>query len=257
MSSVLSPQPTAPASVQPASIDEIKVISHSAMFYWWPIWLTGYVMALLTYLQGSPVTLPDGSQLGHGALFHPSHNLGVAFSIVFLLVLLLTHQTVRGVASLTVIVAILAVTFLFAWMDWWYPVLEAFGSLVIFMNLGFYLFVSSAIFLMWVLSVFIFDRLDYWKVRPGQLVHVSVFGNGEETFDTHGMSVMKLRADMFRHWVLGLGSGDLHIATTGARKADFVLNNVLFVGTKLDRIQELVSMKPSQAQDIVTVGNPM
>jgi hypothetical protein len=156
-----------------------------------------------------------------------------------------------------VIVTALAVTFLFAWMHWWEPVLRAVGNLVIFMNLGFYLFFSTALFGVWAVSVLVVDRLEHYKVRPGQLVHVSVFGAGEQTYDTHGMSVSKLRDDMFRHWVLGLGSGDLHIATTGAKKAEFIVPNVLFVGAKLERIQELVSMKPDEnLHNAVTVGGP-
>src|SRR5262249_5141254 len=29
-----------------------KLYSHSPIFYWWPVWLVGYLMALLTYLDG-------------------------------------------------------------------------------------------------------------------------------------------------------------------------------------------------------------
>jgi len=253
MSTVINPSPTAPASVRPTDNQEVVVISHSMLFYWWPVWAVGYVMALLTYFQGVATRFEDIE-----VLIHPNRSLGVTFTIVFLLVLVMTHMAVRGPASLTVIVAILAMTFLFAWMHWWEPVLRAMGNLVIYMNLGFYLFFSTAIFVLWAGSVFFVDRLNYYKIRPGQLVHVTVFGGGEETFDTHGMSVLKLRDDVFRHWVLGLGSGDLHIATTGAKKAEFVVPNVLFVGAKLERIQELVSMKPDEnLNNAVTVGGPV
>jgi len=30
---------------------DITLISHSMLFYWWPIWLLGYIMALVTYFE--------------------------------------------------------------------------------------------------------------------------------------------------------------------------------------------------------------
>ncbi len=71
------------------------------------------------------------------------------------------------------------------------------------------------------------------------------------------MSVNKLRNDLFRHWILGLGTGDLHISATGARQAEFVVPNVIFVGTKLHQIEQLVAEKPDgNAGNIMTVGTP-
>ena len=47
------------------------------------------------------------------------------------------------------------------------------------------------------------------------------------------------------------------MATTGARKAEFVIHNVLFVGTKLQQIQTLVAMKPDDTPDkVFTAGEP-
>src|SRR5208282_2850393 len=159
--------------------------------------------------------------------------LGVMFTMVFLLVILMTHIAVRGMASMTVLITLFALTMFFLYMDWWESILAALGRLAIYMNLGFYVFFSSAVFLVWCLAMFIFDRLDYWVVHPGQMIHHTVFGGGEQSYDTRGMSVSKLRSDLFRHWMLGLGSGDLHIAATGAKSGEFVIPNVLFVGTKL------------------------
>jgi hypothetical protein len=112
------------------------------------------------------------------------------------------------------------------------------------------------VLLVWALAMFVVDRLDYWTIHPGQMVHHSVFGGAEQSYDTRGMSVTKLRSDLFRHWVLGFGSGDLQIAATGARSNEFVIPNVLFVGTKLQRIEELVSLKPEIRENVVAVGQP-
>jgi hypothetical protein len=232
---------------------QIVIYGHSSLVYWWPVWVTGYLMALLTLLQGHNVQFDDAA-----VLMHPSKSLGVIFTVVFALVILLTNVTVRGIASVTVVITLVAITFAFAFFGVWDNILYYVGSLAMFMNLGFYVFFSTTIFLMWALALFVFDKLEYWTVHPGQLVHHKLFGGGSEVYDTHGMAVSKLRDDVFRHWILGLGSGDLHIATTGARKAEFVIPNVFFVEGKLRRIQEYVAMRPDQdaAQHTTTVGTP-
>jgi hypothetical protein len=233
---------------------EVVIYSHSAIYYWWPVWAVGFLFAFLTWIQGKPVPIPNADV---EVLVHPSKNLGVIYTFVFLLVILLTHISVRGMASMTVIIAAIAVTLFLAYMNWWEDILHTLGRLAIFMNLGFYMFFSSSVLLVWCLAMFVADRLDYWVIHPGQMVHHSVFGGAEQSYDTRGMSVTKMRSDLFRHWVLGLGSGDLQIAATGARSGEFVIPNVLFVGTKLQAIQELVSLKPDeQRNNVVAVGQP-
>ena len=47
---------------------EIVIISHSTIFYWWPVWLVGFLMAAFTYLSGQvmayvpPGTVAESSQ---------------------------------------------------------------------------------------------------------------------------------------------------------------------------------------------------
>jgi hypothetical protein len=236
-----------------ATLREVHIYSHSFLYYWWPVWAVGFLCALLTYLQGEPRDVGGA----RGVMFHPSQNVGVVFTFTVLLVILLTNVAVRGTASLAVIIAVIAAVLFLAYMEWWDYILNALGKLAIYMNLGFYLFFSTVMFLIWASAVFFFDRLNYWVFQPGQLVHHTWMGGGEQSFDTRGMSVTKERSDMFRHWILGLGSGDLHIAATGARAAEFTVPNVLFIGTKLARIERLVSLKPGEEkQAVFTAGQP-
>ncbi len=232
---------------------EVTVYPHSMLMYWWPIWVTGYILALLTWLQGTTVRFGDVA-----VMMHPSKNLGVIYTTIFILVAVMTNATVRGVASALVIAVILALTFLFAYLDLWEDILRALDYLAIYMNLGFYVFFSTAVFIIWVLAVFVFDRMESWTFRPGQVIHTMTFGGGSRTFDTINMSVYKLRSDLFRHWILGLGSGDIHLATGGNNAREFVLPNVAFVGVRLNAIETLVSMKPNERETVIpmTVGEP-
>jgi hypothetical protein len=41
---------------------EIRLYSHSPIFYWWPVWFVGFVMAFLTYLDGGLMAVvPPGT----------------------------------------------------------------------------------------------------------------------------------------------------------------------------------------------------
>jgi len=51
----------------------------------------------------------------------------------------------------------------------------------------------------------------------------------------------KIQSDLFRHWILGLGAGDIRIITTGARREEVLLSNILFVSRRLAIMQQLVS----------------
>jgi hypothetical protein len=240
------PQPTTaphPEMVTPEEPGEVYLISHSNFFYWWPVWVIGYLMALLTYLNGVSVAIPPG---GQEYLIHPSKNVGVIYTFVFFLVIMMTNITLRGLTSAIVILSALLIALALAYFGWWETVLGLLGSLNIYMNMGFYVFFSTLIFLVWFTSVFIYDRMSYWRVRPGQLMHETVFGGGEKSYDTRGMVLEKLRQDLFRHWILGLGSGDIHITTTGAKREEIYIPNVLFVDAKVARIQKLISIKPEE-----------
>src|SRR5262245_15320068 len=110
-----TPQPGATVeSLAPAQpLPELKLYSHSNLCYWWPVWMVGYLFALLTYLQHETVTVG-----GKEVWIHPSKNLGVLYTVVFTLVILITNVTLRGLVSVIVILFAMFVTVLFAWLGW-------------------------------------------------------------------------------------------------------------------------------------------
>src|SRR5262245_52966313 len=52
-------------STQPASspAEPIRVLSHSTLIYWWPVWLAGFILAGLTYADNTRLAVlpPDTS----------------------------------------------------------------------------------------------------------------------------------------------------------------------------------------------------
>lgn len=232
-------QPAVVTQVQPALI----VYTHSSVFYLWPLWAVGYIMALLTWFQGVEVPL---KQDGGSVLIYPGSGPGVTYAVLLLLVILITHVAVRGVWSLVVILSLLFLTVLFAYLGWWDYIISLLPRLSVFMNLGFYVFFSTVIFVIWLFGFFIYDRMSYWRITPGQVTYEVVVGGGQKSYDTRGMTVEKYQEDLFRHWILGFGSGDLRISTSGAKREELLLPNVLFVDYKIRRIQQLISTQVNQ-----------
>jgi hypothetical protein len=135
----------------------------------------------------------------------------------------------------------------FGWLD---TLLGWLGDLNIYMNLGFYVFFSTLIFAVWAVTVFVLDRLTCWKVLPGQLIQQTLLSGASKSYDTRGIVFERVRQDLFRHWILGLGSGDLKIIIGGVRGEPVSVPNVLFVDSKVRAIQALI------ASQQVVAGTP-
>ena len=226
--------------IRAAAVDEIKLIGHSNLVYWWPAWAVGYVMAFLSYMQGRSITVEPGVV----AYVHPSNNLGLLFIAVLLMLVIFTNASLRGIYSLATIMSAAFFVVLFAWLGWWDDILAVLPTLSARANLGFYLLFATAFLTIWLLAIAVFDRLTYWRIRPGQIVEQRLVGGGEHSYDTHGLVFDRRDQDFFRHIVLGLGAGDLLLTVSGARKETISIPNVLFVDSKLKAIQQLIAVKP-------------
>ena len=67
MSNADVPQPVVgqpvPAADTTPEFDEIRVYSHSPLFYWWPVWLFGFIFALITLIDGDRMVIVPGQSL--------------------------------------------------------------------------------------------------------------------------------------------------------------------------------------------------
>jgi hypothetical protein len=270
----------AQAKAQPGAPEarEVKIVSHSMLFYWWPVWVVGLLMAGLTWLDGHRLSIvPSGTEAVEGrkvegfdgardALVLPAgkrlpldpetkaprqpilrestrSSYGVLFIVVLLLVLFITNVPIRGMASVVVIVTLFLLSIILALAGWWEPILEALDHSHIYINAFGYLAVAVPLLALWLLAVLVFDRQTYMVFAPGQMrIHQDI-GGGEVAYDTLGMVVEKRRSDLFRHWILGIGSGDLMVKTAGASSQQFVMPNVLFVGSKVQLIQQMLQTR--------------
>ena len=279
-----TPPGHAPAPVVPQK-RAITLISHSMLFYWWPIWLIGFIMAGITYLENhrlavlpahSKVTVieneKDEKQTTYrvGVSNPPTNSLnraaettvrggdedafptrvsqkvwmGPMFCVILLLTVVITNVPLRGLWSFLVLLMLLVIALLINLVpDGWNKLLSALGNLHIYINMAGYLFIATVVFILWAVSVFIFDQRTYLIVTPGQIQVCEHVGASIRSFDTTGMAFEKQRDDLFRHWLLGFFSGDLIVRTSGAERETIRLPNVLWIGWRLEEVQALLREK--------------
>jgi hypothetical protein len=260
----------APGGARPR---EVLIVAHSTLFYWWPVWAVGLLLAGLTWLDGhrlaivpagtevvegvnggrEALVLPDGSHLprdpvtgqprGPTLRVAGRSGYGVVFIVVLLLVVFITNVPIRGLWSVVAIITVVLGTVILALAGWWDDILEAAAHSRVFINAFGYLAISLPLLVLWLVVVLFFDRRMYMVFSPGQLrVHQEI-GTGEVAYDTLGMVVAKRRSDLFRHWLFGFGSGDLLVKTAGANAQQFEMHNILFVGGKLQLIQQMLQTR--------------
>src|SRR5690348_1284510 len=57
-----APQGHTPATAPPDGPNTVTVVSHSNLFYWWPVWAVGFRMCILTFIgDHRMVILPAGT----------------------------------------------------------------------------------------------------------------------------------------------------------------------------------------------------
>ena len=209
-------QPASARSHLPEGEDATQVIvyGHSALLYWWPLWATGYAMALLTWMRHDQVLIGSKPEW-----FHPSRNPGVLYTLLLLLVIVVTGTRIKGMKAALIIATLAFFALLLGYLDLWEPVLGWLGGQSITLSLGFYLFSSTALLLVWLVSVFVIDRLSFWRFRQGQITHEYLWGIVNNSYDTDNILIsLNRQDDFFRHWIFGLGSGDLRMQTMGRQR---------------------------------------
>lgn len=218
---------------------EIIIYGHSTLLYWWPAWAFGFVIAVLNAGQEKLLPTAEGSQ--------PSSALGLTYLAVLLLLIVFTNVRLRGINSVVTLITLAFFTVLLAWFGWWDNIARMIPYLHVHMNTGFYLVFSTGLLIIWLLMFFVFDRLTYWRIRPGQMTEERLIGGGAETFDTNGLRFQKHSSDFFRV-VLGLGAGDLMATAGGGRGTPIEIPNVIFADRKIEAVEKLISVKPDRTE---------
>src|ERR1019366_3303816 len=207
--------------VIPAHKRQVIVVSHSNLFYWWPVWAVGFLMTILSFFGDRMAVVPahteakprmqievDGKKETRHLLVLPAtaqepqaprlhiardKNVGVVFCAVLLLVIAITNVPLRGLWSFLVIISVLFITIILAILHKWEVIFEYLSYLDIRISMGGYFFISSVLFVLWFIVLFFFDQQIYMIFEPGQLRVRQSVGEGETSYDTTGMTTPKQR----------------------------------------------------------------
>lgn len=263
------------ASPQPSVPREVKLISHSSLFYWWPVWFLAFFMALWTFIENHRLAIvpahgfvqqdapgaytmkfPDGATTTNlqdavrvGGSDEPAFRarisekpwLGAMFVIGLVVTIVITNVPLRGLWSFLIIILIIVLALIVSLAGAWDEIFTRLGNLHIYINMAGYLFIGTAVFILWAVATLIFDRRSYIIFTPGQIRVCEHVGDAIQTFSTLGVSMEKQRDDLFRHYILGFGSGDLVVRVgAGNDRHEIKLPNVLFVGWQLKSVEDML-----------------
>lgn len=290
----MSTTPTPPAAPLPAAgspkapVRDLTIISHSMLFYWWPIWVFGYAFAIITYTEDHRLAIfPADTRVtvdtakseegkikayevvvkepttkvleqavratstpGEGASFKTRVSqrawMGPLFCVILLLTVIITNVPLRGLWSFLVLLILLVVSLGISLVpNGWDSLLAALGNLHIYINLAGYLFIATAVLVLWFVSMYVFDQRTYMRVTPGQIAVCEHIGASIRNIDGARVEIEKKRDDLFRHLVWGFGSGDLVIRLD--TKEEIRLPNVLRISWVIEDVQRLIREKATVA----------
>jgi len=271
---------------------EIKLISHSNLFYWWPVWAMSLFMAMWTWVEGSRLAIvpagtkvtrindgsynlqvPEDKSEGNTDEFKKKtteslrqaeatstyntkntqnepvfrtrvsekSGLGIAFVIGLILTIVITNVPLRGLWSFLVIVMMVLLALLIVLFEIQEKIFDAFRELHIHINMAGYLFICVSVFIVWAMATFIFDRRSYIIFTPGQIRVCEHIGASVQAYGTVGVNMEKQRDDLFRHYILGFGSGDLIVRIpSGGEQKEIRLPNILGVGWRLKQVEDML-----------------
>jgi hypothetical protein len=231
-----------PANIPAARRHVLRIYEHSDLMYWWVVWLWGFICAGLTHLEGTKVDIA-----GHSVLVDSSPWLGISMIGLILFVVVFTNVRARGPYSL-ILLLFLCLAVAIAWMTkGWEEIFAVFPLLRVHANLAFYLTLSVPLFIVWVLVVFVIDRLSYWSFEPGQVGVKNVVGEGAQYYKSLNAQLTRLSDDLFVHRILGLsflgmGTGDMELTVSppGGQRM-FTLKNIWRISKREPEMRDVLS----------------
>jgi hypothetical protein len=220
----------------------IKLVSHSMLFYWWPVWVCGLVLGALSMASGHRMPVSPDNDISVHMISTP--NAGILFCAVLLVVVFSTNIPLRGLWSLVVLLGLVILALVFAGLDLWRPIMENLGRLHVYISAAGYLLVSIILLAVWLVTFFLYDPQRYITFTPGQLIVHREVGDMQQVYDTTNVTVEKRRSDFFRHVLLGFLSGDVVVQIGGQNGQQFELPNVLFAARKVQQVADLMKTRP-------------
>ena len=214
---------------QPNGTEKIVLYSRSQMFYYWPVWLVALALWALSNMDMPPYQ-QYYAPIMTGTLFY---------------VITATSVSLRGLWFFMVSLIFVIIGMGLYIGGYVFDIVNFIRQIDLQINSDFYKVLGLPLLAVWILTTFVYDRLRYVVLTPGQLKLVREVGDKQENFATLGMSFTKRRDNLAQHIFLGLGSGDL-IIKPGMQQGNnepIRVNNVLRIGGKISDMTDILALK--------------
>ncbi len=242
--------PQSAASTAGTALTEVRVYPHSPILYWWIVWAYGFFCAVITWAQGETFTIGGGKPL----LIHPSPWVGISFTMLLLFVALATTVKARGIGAILLILLLAGAAVGTQFVMSIDGLFKTPPAILVHMNLAFYMMVSSALFVVWFVIIFIVDRMSFWRFRGAQIERVqrfaSILGRAPESYSVMHVRLTRFSDDILAHKILGLGiiglgTSDIDgkIAIFGGGNEHFRIEHVWRASRALRQIQAMMGPK--------------
>jgi len=216
--------------------NSITFHSHSEYFYYWPLWLVSFIFGDITLFFGSHVSVEG---LETSLLVMKETGYGLTYILVLAFSLFATGVNLRGVWAILTLVCVAFAAFMLLYFNVWENTLSWVIQQPVYLNHGFYLAIGVMLFIPWFIIVFLFDTRKYVRIESNSVTIVHEIGEGARAFDTVGVMMEKKLDNFFKHYLLGFGSGDLVIRTSGGSSDVLFLPNVLRVDYVLKELERV------------------
>ena len=211
-----------------ASTDEVVIVGHSQLLFWWPLWLYGSFMAFWSYLNNTNTSVDV-----------TTHNV-LSLIYIILLLLLVTFTNLRLPPTFFAIFALLsAIIVLLIKQNTAAQIFPfIFHNLRASMNFEFYLVMTISLFIVWTLGIFIYDRGERWVIRSSQIsIYHAYRHTDDEMINAINANFARKLDDFVCHWILGFGIvGDIYLRLDNGRTEH--LRNVIFIRSLSRKIEK-------------------
>lgn len=269
---------TDPKSANPAPTPELAgarsrgvyIFTYPKIIFIWPTFLAALVCGLGMMVTNAPlqdptgrgavpdptVTVPEADvragAAGQAATnpvrvrrFNSSQNLfGVAFLGIFALNMLVMSMDFPRFTLVAGVLMVFGLIFFLLWIGIYFqidlttPVVDFLEGIFAVANAQFYFLFATILGLNYVF-IFLSRWLDYWEIRPNEILHHHGPMSDLERYPTMNLKFDKEIPDVLEYLMLGAGRLVLHMGQHDRRAV--VLDNVLWINAKEDKLKNLMS----------------
>ena len=231
-------------SSSPNEANRIMLIPYPKFIFMYPTLIVSFIAALVLSFTGDQTIDPSVDTL---PVIMTGTFLVVMLANMFVLVFDFPRATVLTMIFILTTLGLGCWIFFVSKPDAAPSVGDAVWSIRPAANATFFWCVTIVMAIMYA-SIFIVVRFDYWELRNNELLHHHGFLSDLKRYPAPNMRVDKEINDVFEYMLLGAGRLILHPST---EKRAIVLDNVLFVGTKEQKLTRMlgaikVQIRPDQ-----------